>query len=77
MPKFFFHINDGMQRTDREGLDLRGATKAHHEAVVAARNMLSDVDGHFENGNWSVRVTDDSGDTVSDIMIIVQRRKPA
>ena len=77
MPRYFFHVNDGLQYVDREGVELHGPAKAHIEAVIAAGNMLRDVDGHFENGNWSLRVIDDNGDMVSDIKIIVQRRRRA
>ena len=77
MPRFFFHVHNGVQHIDREGMDLHGPATAHSEAVVAAGDMLRDVDGHFENGIWSMRVLDGNGDMVSDIAIVVKRRRPA
>ena len=77
MPRYFFHTNDGVQHIDREGAELRSHAHAHSEAVIAAGDMLKDVDGHFTNGNWSMRVLDEGGGIVSDIMIVVRRRKPA
>ena len=67
MPRYFFHVNDGVQQINRDGNELHGPEKAHSEAVIAAGDMLKDIDGHFTNGNWSMRVLDDAGTVVSDI----------
>ncbi len=77
MPRYFFHVHDDVQHVDREGTDLADPAKAHSEAVIAAGEILKDLDGHFTRGNWSMRVLDDKGDVVSDILIAVKRRKPA
>ena len=76
MPRYFFHVHDGVQRVDGEGLDLAGPAEAHSQAVIAAGEMLKDEDGHFTRGNWSLCVLDEDCNVVSDIMIAVRRRKP-
>ena len=76
MSRYFFHIQDDVQHIDREGIDLDGPAKAQSEAVIAAGEILKDLDGHFTRGNWNMRVLDDKGDVVSDILIAVKRLKP-
>ncbi len=76
MQRYFFHVHDGIQQLDREGVELSGHAEAHSQAVVAAGEMLKDVVGHFTRGNWSMRVLDETGDVVSDIVIAIKRKKP-
>ena len=76
MPHYFFHVHDGVQQLDREGVDLSRHAEAHSQAVVTAGEMMKDVDGHFTRGNWSMRVLDETGEVVSDILIAVKRKEP-
>jgi hypothetical protein len=44
MTRFFFHIRDGEEYLeDEEGVELPDLDTAHHEAISAAREMISDM----------------------------------
>lgn len=61
MPRYFFHVDDGVQKPDREGTDLPGVREAEVEAVATAGSMLKDVGRDFWNsgGRWHMHVTDE------------------
>jgi hypothetical protein len=44
MGRFYFHVRTGDRLTpDEEGIDLPDLAAAHHEAVLAAREVLADA----------------------------------
>jgi hypothetical protein len=63
MPRYFFHVHDGTDRPDREGVDLPSLAEAREQAVVTAAEMLRDIDGAFWRGphEWVMRVVDKDG----------------
>lgn len=70
MPRFFFHVHDGQEIADEDGVELAGLAEARAQAVVTAGEMLKDIDGQFWNGpEWRMRVTDAEGATVCTIRI--------
>ena len=77
MPRYFFHVHDDVQHIDREGVELDGPAKAHSEAVIMAGEILKYLDGNFTRGNWSMRVLDETGNIVCEILIAIKRKKPA
>jgi hypothetical protein len=65
MPRYFFHVIDGVETRDAEGTVLAGVTEARAEAIVTAGEMLRDLGGKFwNNGEWQVRVEDEAGNKV-------------
>lgn len=63
MPRYFFHIDDGVLVTDPTGADLPNIEAAHAEAVKAAGSILKDFDGDFwaSGKPWVMSVTDEQG----------------
>ncbi len=65
MPRYFFHVRDGVVMPDTEGTDLANVDVARKQAVRFAGEFLQDYgDGFWQEADWRVWVTDESGDTV-------------
>jgi uncharacterized protein DUF6894 len=65
MPRYFFHVRDGKDFPDEEGVELDGPEKAREQAVIAAGSMLKDHGGRFwNNGEWRMVVVGEDGTTV-------------
>jgi len=65
MPKYFFHIHDGLSFPDEEGTDLTDLAAARLEAAQLAGQMMKDDSQAFWNGeDWSVQVTDEASMTL-------------
>jgi hypothetical protein len=63
MPRYFFHIKDGDELTaDYEGGDYSDLEEARHEAIEAAREIMSWAvrDGKRPNGQTFV-ISDEAG----------------
>jgi hypothetical protein len=57
MPRYHFHIVDGVRVFDPKGLALPDEQAAQHHAKLAARNFRRNL----ERGDFRVRVTDEQG----------------
>jgi len=58
LPRYFFHIADGIVRPDSEGTELPNLAAARIEAVTTAGQMLRDHAVDFWSSNdWRVIVT--------------------
>jgi hypothetical protein len=65
MPRYFFHVIDGEELRDAVGTELAGVPEARAEAIVVSGEMLRDLGGRFwGNGQWQVRVEDETGNKV-------------
>ena len=65
MPRYYFHVEDGVSLPDREGIELPGLTEARRQAAILAGGVLSEGAGQFWDGQpWSIRVTDDTNLTL-------------
>jgi hypothetical protein len=66
MARYFFHVHDGEDRPDDEGVELPGPEEARAEAVVATGEALRDLEGAFWDGGkeWRMTVTDSKGNTM-------------
>jgi|tagenome__1003787_1003787.scaffolds.fasta_scaffold18843817_2 hypothetical protein len=65
MPRYFFHVHDGKERPDRDGIEMADPREARAQAVVACGEALRDLDGAFwKNGEWRMQVADEKGATV-------------
>jgi len=65
MPRYFFHVIDGVETIDTEGTVLANVEEARAEAIVLSGAMLRDSGGKFwNNGQWHLRVVDAAGNKV-------------
>ncbi len=70
MPRYFFHIEGTEAPADDEGVLLDGPEKACSEVMLAAGDMLKDIDGQFWNGpGWRMQVTDEQGEAICTLSI--------
>ena len=76
MPRYFFHVHDGEDIPDHDGVELAGPEDARDKAVIACGEALKDLDGAFwESEEWRMRVTDESGATVCELTISGKRHR--
>ena len=62
MPRYYFHLNDGREDPDLDGLDLPSTEAARIAAVRFAGELLQERDDEFRPGaDWRVNVTDSTG----------------
>jgi len=62
MPRYFFHTEDGVTHTDREGLELAGIRQARIEGARAIGQLVNLKPEEFwEDGGLRVTVTDHVG----------------
>ena len=62
MPRYFFHVEDGVSHADAEGLELRGIEAAREHAVSYFAELLRDAPHNFwKDEDWVMRVTDETG----------------
>ena len=64
MPRYFFHIHDGRDAPDQEGVYLPDREIVRSEAIRAASEMLRDLDGALVGEEWAMNVTDRAGQPV-------------
>jgi hypothetical protein len=68
--RFFFHFHDGTDPPDLIGTELASSKAAGDAAVVFMGEKLKESDGDFwPEGEWSIRVVDDTGATVCAIRV--------
>jgi hypothetical protein len=65
MPRYYFHVIDGREIIDHEGIELPGLGEARVEAIQTAGAILRDEGDKFWNGTeWHMNVTDAAGQPV-------------
>jgi hypothetical protein len=70
LPRYFFHIQGGLNVPDEEGTVLPGPEQARAQAAIAAGELLRDLDGSFwDNSEWQMLVIDELGRTVCTLTI--------
>ena len=68
MPRYYFHVRDGHDILDEDGLELSGPDDAREQAVIAVREALRDTGRRFwKEREWRMWVVNESGETVCDI----------
>jgi hypothetical protein len=75
MPRFYFHVRDGKEIIDDEGLELSGLDEAREQAVIGAGEAIRDLGKRFWNSGeeWHMDVTDESGATVCSLTFSSKR----
>jgi hypothetical protein len=63
MPRFFFHVHDGISVFDDIGLELPDVAAAQAAAIELSSKILKDGPGGplWQNFDWRVEVTDSPG----------------
>jgi hypothetical protein len=75
--RYFFHFHDGTDQPDETGTEFADAKAARDAAVVFMGEKLRELDGDFwPEGEWSIRVVDESGATVSTIRVTGDQATP-
>jgi hypothetical protein len=70
MGRYFFHFHDGTDQPDHTGTELASAQAARDAAVVFMGEKLRELDGGFwPEGEWSIRVLDETGTAVCTIRV--------
>jgi hypothetical protein len=65
MPRYFFHIHNGTDTWDVEGVELSGLAEARNEAITSAGEMIRHRGSVVWSGvEWRMQVTDETGRTV-------------
>ena len=68
MPRFYFHL-DG--RPDQEGVELADVATAKCEAIkFAGRQVCDEAHTFWNNADWTMTVTDESGLTLFQLQIV-------
>lgn len=68
MPRYFFHICDGVEMPDREGVELSGEGEAIEEGLQTAQELLAQGGAIGTNRrDWYIKVEDDTGKLVRHI----------
>lgn len=62
VPRFFFHVYDGVSLPDDEGTELPDWQAARTEAIATAGRIVADEGKRLKLGeDWRMEVTDDRG----------------
>ena len=65
MARYFFHVRDGTDFPDHDGIELTSDDEARTQAVIASGEALRDAGNRFWNsGEWEMLVTDITGATI-------------
>ena len=74
MPRDFFHVHDGTDIPDDDGVELSGPEEARNQAVIACGEALKDLDGAFwESKEWTMTVKDSQGNMVCELKFFGRR----
>ena len=70
MPRYFFHVQDGVDHRDRDGLTFETTGEARSQALRAASEFLRDASLEpWAGGAWSMEVRDEHGASVLRLMV--------
>ena len=73
MPRYFFHVQNGLPSDDAEGTELRDIYAVQSNAIRLTGESLRDLSFEFWKGErWSLRVTDALGKTLFVVRVSVE-----
>ena len=65
MPRYFFHLHDGVSIPDKDGIELASWADAQSEAIRIAGGVIADSAKTIALGeDWSMTVTNEGGLTL-------------
>ena len=77
LPRYYFHLHDGQELLDDEGVLIGDDSTARAEAIRAAGEMLRDTAGRLWNGeDWRMLVVKETGETVCSLYFSLERGAP-
>jgi hypothetical protein len=69
VPRYYFHVHNGEEHVDGQGIELPDEGAARREAVAAAAGMLSDLsDGIWHIPEWTMHVVDQEGIEICNLL---------
>jgi hypothetical protein len=78
MPRYYFHVYDGISSVDAEGTELADIAAARRDAVkLMGRIMLDDAQAAWNADDWRLDVTDEHGLTLFSLLFAVTDCTPA
>jgi hypothetical protein len=80
MPRYFFHVDDGVESPDLDGTEFPGPDQARSEAVISCGETLRALNGKFwDSPGWEMVVKDWQGNVVCVLTVVGQTapRAPA
>jgi hypothetical protein len=76
MPRYFFHVHDGQEMPDREGVELPGLDEARMQAITTAGEIIRQhPDVIWNAGEWQMDVTDETGAPVFTLRFSAEDRQ--
>jgi hypothetical protein len=70
--RYFFHVGNGQECQDQDGMVLMGPREAREEALLTASELLGG-DGEFWSlADWAIRVTDEAGKDVFSVRVVMK-----
>jgi len=69
--RYLFHIKDGRDIPDPDGIDLPDmkAVRSQAQATATAGEMLRELDGTFSDEDWRMEVANEAGQLVLTLRI--------
>jgi len=69
MPRYFFHVHDGTERLDRDGIELANPAEARKQAVVAS-GEAERLHRNLCDCNAAARPADKHGNTATSVAVL-------
>jgi hypothetical protein len=77
MPRYFFHIQDGISSRDTIGTELPDVYTAQAQAIRFSGEILRELGAKFWDGTeWKLEVTDEQGRTLFILHFSAEERVP-
>jgi hypothetical protein len=71
MPRYFFHINDGVANRDEEGTVLKDLATAKCDGVKLAGQAICDAgEAFWDKQEWTLTATDEAGLTLFSLHLV-------
>ena len=78
MPRYFFNLQDGRSRPDREGTELADIGTARAEAVRLSGEVLRDTGAkYWDHPDWRLDVLDERGRTLFSLRFVADEQADA
>lgn len=78
MPRYFFHVIDGIALPDREGTELPDLKAARAMAICTSGQILHDMGERFWDGTeWRLEVADKEGQVLLVLHFLAETGPPS
>lgn len=77
MPRFYFHVKDGVDLPDHDGTELPDVEAAKLAAITACGEAIRELGASFwDSDQWQMQVTDESGAEVASLWFSGRAKGP-